>query len=112
MYINSIGIYNQNNLKNYNVAFASVKAKKLIAKVESAERLNKVYITFDELESMYNDLGYFVRKKRGSHASVSVGDDVTLTIPIPHGEKYVHANDIKRFLLVKEGKFIEATKVR
>ena len=110
MNIRAINIYNYNNAV-VPPTFGSVKAIKLIAKLESAERLNKVEITFDELERMYEEIGYFVYKKRGSHASVTVGDDVTLSITMPHGRKYVNPNDLKRFLLVKDGKFIEATRV-
>ena len=94
-----------------NLLFQGGNTKKLISKLESASNLKKIEVTFDQLERMYNEIGYDVIKKRGSHTSVKVNDDIAITVVIPHGEKYVHANDLKRFLLVKEGKFIEATKV-
>lgn len=111
MKINAVNIYSCKNTACSQPAFTSVKAQKLIAKLESAERLNRVEITFDELVRMYDEIGYYVYKKRGSHATVAVGDNVTLAIPIPHKNKYVNSNDLKRFLLVKQGKFKEASLV-
>ncbi len=111
MRINSTNYYCYNNISLSQPTFASVKARKLIQKVEQAERLNRVEITFDELERMYEEIGYYVFKKRGSHANVTLNDNITIAIIIPHGKKYVNTNDLKRFLLVKQGKFLEASKV-
>lgn len=91
--------------------FNGAKTRKLIEKIENAKRLNKVEVTLDELERMYNEIGYDLVRKRGSHVIVPLTDDINISIATPHGGKYVHINDLKRFLLVKEGKFLEATKV-
>ena len=111
MRINPTNYYCKNSLSIFQPAFTSVKAKKLIEKVEQAERLNRVGITFDELERMYEEIGYYVYKKRGSNANVTLTDNITIAIIIPHGKKYVNTNDLKRFLLVKQGKFLEASRV-
>ena len=102
---------NYNTLPIYSPAFKGVKTRKLISKVENTKILNKLEITFDELERMYNEIGYDFIRKRGSHVTVHLTDNITIAVVIPHGKKYVHINDIKRFLLVKEGKFKEATLV-
>jgi hypothetical protein len=107
---NVISLYNQ-NVTNYNPTFSGAKSRKLIAKIESATLLKKVEITFDELERMYNEIGYDVLKKPGSHAIVCISETIHIPVIIPHNNKYVHINDLKRFLLVKEGKFVEASQV-
>lgn len=106
MYIDRL---NYSNVSlNSSPAFKSAKAQKLIQKLEQAPILKKVQITFDELERMYNELGYDVIRKRGSHASVVLNEKYTMSIVIPHDDKYVKVNDLKRFLLIKEGKIEEA----
>lgn len=93
------------------MVFCGVKYQKLIDKVEHAEKLKKLNITFEQLERMYNEIGYDVIHKPGSHAIVNLTENINIHVPIPHKQKYVHFNDLKRFLLVKEGKFEEATRV-
>jgi predicted RNA binding protein YcfA (HicA-like mRNA interferase family) len=102
---------NNSTITNSFPTFLSSKSKKLIEKLEKAEQLNKVKITFDELERMYEEIGYYVIKKRGSHAIVNVTENLNIPVIIPHGRKHVHPNDLKRFLLVKEKKFKEASLV-
>ena len=91
--------------------FCGVKYQKLIDRVEHAEQLKKLNITFDQLERMYNEIGYDVVRKGGSHAIVNLTENINIRVTIPHKQKYVHFSDLKRFLLVKEGKFEEATHV-
>ena len=94
------------------LAFNGVKSRKLIDKLENAEQLKKFEVTFDELERMYNEIGYDIVRKRGSHASIQLADNIIINIVIPHEDKYVKISDLKRFLLIKEGKFSEAAKMR
>lgn len=97
--------------QNNNPSFYGAKSRKLIEKLMSMPKVDKCQITFDELEKMYNEIGYDVMMKRGSHAVIPVTDSINIPLVIPHGYKYVHKNDLKRFLLVKEGKFAEAQKI-
>ena len=99
--------FNYNNIQQ--PVFGGVQTQKLIAKLEKAERINKMEITFDQLERMYNEIGFDVVKKRGSHASIQLTPEIIISVIIPHGKKYVNINDLRRFLLVKEGKYKEAS---
>lgn len=101
-------LYNQYKLKDSTPIFKGAQTRKLIQKLENAERLNKVEITFEELERMFNEIGYDIIRKKGSHATIHLTDDISITIVIPHKTKYVNTNDLRRFLLVKQGKFKEA----
>lgn len=106
-----LNITNQNISDNIN--FNGAKSRKLIEKISNSKQLKKMDITFDELVRMYNEIGYDVILKRGSHAAIPLTDEITISVVIPHGsEKYVKPNDLKRFLLVKENKFIDAAKIR
>jgi predicted RNA binding protein YcfA (HicA-like mRNA interferase family) len=91
-------------------SFESAKARKLIKKVNEAEKLDKLNITFNELESMYNELGYDVFYKRGSHAVVHLTEGVNLPVIIPHKRKNVHPFDLKRFKYVCAGDIEKALK--
>ena len=98
----------ETNIKN--LALKGVKSHKLIKTIQDAPNLKKIEITFDELERMYNELGYDVIRKRGSHAIVQINEKINIPIVIPHHNKYVHRNDLKRFLHVSRGNFEEAAK--
>ena len=96
---------------NSSPAFGGVQTKKLIEKVANTKQLQKLDIKFDELERMFNEIGYNVIYKGGSHAIIKLNENTSISITIPHGKKQVSPYDLKRFLLIKEGKFEEATKV-
>ena len=91
-----------------NIAFTSKRAQKLINKVKSAEKIEKVHISFDELKLMYKEIGYEVVYKRGSHAVVPVTEDFNIPVVIPHKRKTVLPFDLKRFLYVMSGEFDKA----
>ena len=103
----SFSVYQNNRYPS----FSGAKSRKLIQKLMSMLKVDKCQVTFDELEKMYNEIGYDVMLKRGSHAVIPVTDSINIPLVIPHKDKYVHKNDLKRFLLVKEGKFSEAQKI-
>lgn len=102
---------NNYTVTNSTIAFNGAKSRKLIAKLENAQRPDKMKISFDELEKMYEEIGYYLIRKRGSHAVVNVTENLNIPVIIPHGRKHVHENDLKRFKLIKEGKFKEASLV-
>ena len=91
-----------------NTAFTSKRAQKLMEKVKNTEKLDKLHISFDELKSMYQEIGYDVVYKRGSHAIVPVTPDCNIPVIIPHKTKNMHPFDIKRFKLVLAGEFDKA----
>lgn len=92
-------------------SFGSAKARKLIEKLTTSKQLKKEKITFDNLESTYNEIGYDVFRKRGSHAVIKLSNGINLPVIIPHGKKYVHPLDLKRFLLVSQNKIDDALRV-
>ena len=111
MHIDKNNLY-ENNSPNKSLSMEGAQTRKLIQKIENAPILKKINITFDDLERMYNEIGYEVFRKRGSHAVVHLTETENLVIVIPHANKYVNVNDIRRFLLVKNGKLEEALAIR
>lgn len=91
-----------------NIAFSSKKAQKLIEKVKDTERIDKLQISFDELKSMYKEIGYDVLYKRGSHATVTISKDLNIPVVIPHKRKNVHPFDLKRFKYILLGEIDKA----
>lgn len=83
-------------------AFCGASSEKLIKKILTSKNPKELKITFDELCRIYNHLGYDVTLKRGSHATVRV-NKTNIPIVIPHKDKYVHSNDIRRLRLVMNG---------
>ena len=61
--------------------------------------------------SAYNELGYDVLCKRGSHAVVPVTEKFNLPLVIPHGTKYVNPQDLKRLQFVINGQIDRALAV-
>ena len=93
-YNNYNSSYNQRTATN--PAFCGKTQQKLIKQIMSVENNKKIHLTFDETSKIYKYLGYDVILKRGSHAIIPVNEQVNLSLPIPHGDKYVSAFDIKR----------------
>ena len=96
-----------------NPAFGSAKARKLIEKVLQADSNNfrGIKATFDDMVAAYNELGYDVIMKRGSHAAVPITDHANLPLVIPHNNKYVHPLDLKRLKYVIQGETEKALNV-
>ena len=95
-----------------NVIFTGAKAKKLISKLKNADKVDKLDISFDELKSMYREIGYDVVYKRGSHAIVPITEDLNISVVIPHKRKNMHPYDLKRFKYVLMGEFDKAKNCR
>ena len=93
---------------NNNITFSSKRAQKLIQKIKSVDKMDKLQITFDELKSMYKEIGYDVLFKRGSHAVVPVNEELNIPVVIPHKRKNVHPFDLKRFKYILLGMFDKA----
>ena len=106
----NFNIYQYNYNKTASPGFESAKARKLITKIAQSKQLSKEKITFEELESMYNELGYNVLRKRGSHAVITTPNGYNIPLVMPHGHKHVSPLDLKRFILVQQNKFEEAAK--
>jgi len=100
------------NICGYNRAFCGARSRKLIEKVQRTEKMDKLKVSFDELERMYNEIGYDVLYKRGSHAIVHVTDTINIPIVIPHKTKDVHPFDLVRFKYVLNGEFEKASQCR
>jgi len=95
-----------------NQSFYGAKARKLINRINGLDKFDKVDISFDELKSMYKEIGYDVIYKRGSHAIVPVTNDINIPVVIPHKRKNVHPFDLKRFKYVLNGEFEKAKECR
>ncbi len=88
-------------------SFAAKTPTKLLNKILETKNVKTLKISFDEMVKVYNHLGYDVLMKRGSHAIVPVGD-IKIPLPIPHKDKVVHANDIKRLKYIVAGEVEKA----
>lgn len=95
-----------------NFTFASVKARKLIEKIKKTDNVEKLDISFDELKSMYQEIGYDIFYKRGSHAIVQISEEINIPVVIPHKRKNVHPFDLKRFKYILSGELEKAKNTR
>ena len=85
-------------------AFGSARARKLIERVKNAKTFKGFNVSFEEMVSAYNELGYEVSFKRGSHAVIALTETVNLPLPIPHGnKKCMDMFDLKRLQCVING---------
>lgn len=89
-------------------SFKSAKTRKMIDEIKNAKNLKHINLTFDDMVDIYNDLGYDVILKRGSHAVIPITDKVNLPVVIPHGEKFIHIHDIKRLKFILNGEIEKA----
>ena len=95
--------YSQNPCGAQPLSFGSAKTRKFLETVSSAKYVKHINATFDDMVDAYNDLGYDVVLKRGSHAIVPLAEGKNLPLVIPHGRKFVSPLDIKRLQLVVNG---------
>lgn len=100
--VNSVYSCSVNNQGAGSPSFCGKAQEKLLQKIMDTKRLKDMKVTFDELNRIYEHLGYDVMMKRGSHAIVNVRG-TNIPIVIPHKDKYVHPNDLKRLKLIMAG---------
>ena len=101
-----------NPIYTKNVNFSGARARKLIEKIKGVKKVDKLSISFDELKSMYNEIGYDIIYKRGSHAIVPINEKLNIPVVIPHKRKNVHPFDLKRFKYILTGQFDKAKECR
>lgn len=89
-------------------SFKSAKTRKMIEEIQSAKNLKHIKLTFDDIVNIYNDIGYDVILKRGSHAAVPLTDKTNITIVIPNKDKFIHIMDTKRLKYVLDGEIEKA----
>ena len=92
-------------------SFGSVKARKLIEKVRTTKNLKNINATFEDMVAVYEELGYDVIMKRGSHAVVPLTEKVNLPLVIPHNSKHVHSLDLKRLQYILNGEIEKALNI-
>ena len=97
---------------NKSMMFSGARARKLIKKVNDSEKMDKLKISFEELEAMYQEIGYDVIYKRGSHAVVPINENLNIPAVIPHRTKTVQPLDLRRFKYVLLGDFEKAKNCR
>ena len=101
----------KNNSQSNQPSFQGAKARKILEQVSKAKTFKNIHLTFDEMVSTYNELGYDVLMKRGSHAVIVKDSMTNYPLVIPHGNKYVHPNDVKRLQCVMNGEFDKAARI-
>jgi len=111
-YINKNNTQQMTNpmMSSNQISFNGHSPEKLLKKILEAKTDKSLKITFDELVKIYNHLGYDVVMKRGSHAIVTI-DKINIPIVIPHKDKVVHPNDLKRLKLILKGEVERAQRV-
>lgn len=100
--------YSESNKNQESLSFSGKPPEKLIAKIKTTPNYKKVKLTFDEAVKIYNYIGYDVLLKRGSHAIIKAGD-YNIPLVIPHKDKHLNYNDIKRLLLIMDGNIEKAS---
>lgn len=102
-------LYEFNQNREY-PSFQSRAAIKFLERVKTAKELKYVKATFDEVVRAYNELGYDVFHKRGSHAVIVISDNVRLSLVHPHGKKkgLVTPTEIKKLRYVAQGEIEKA----
>ncbi|MBR1977390.1 hypothetical protein IKA15_03835 [bacterium] len=93
------------------VSFGSAKARKLMEKIKNTKNLKEIKVTFDDMVSIYQELGFDTVLKRGSHAVIPISATANLPLVIPHGTKHVHPLDIKRLQCILNGEIEKALNV-
>lgn len=104
--------FNNLGYTNNQTTFTGARARKLIEKINCSEKMDKLKITFEELKSMYKEIGYDVLYKRGSHAIVPINEELNIPVVIPHKKNNVHPFDLKRFKYILLGDFEKAKECR
>ena len=111
----SYGAYNSyNNAQPQPVtqfSFQGAKSRKFLDKLLKTDNLKNIKVSFGDMVAAYQELGYDVILKRGSHASIPITDKVNMPLVIPHGEKCVHPLDLKRLKLIAQGDIQKALTV-
>ena len=110
-FINSVSYTQKSQKAQTEPSFGSVKAQKLIEKIRNTKNIKNINVTFEDMVSVYKELGYDVIMKRGSHAVIPITEKVNLPLVIPHSSKYIHRHDIKRLQFVLNGEIEKALNV-
>ena len=96
--------------RNQKPSFQGKASVKFLEKLKTADNLKHVKASFDEMVRAYNELGYDVIHKRGSHAVVIISDKIRLSLIHPHGNKkgIVTITEIKKLKYVALGEIEKA----
>ena len=101
----SVGSQNVSSL-----SFCGRAQEKLIKKIMSGNNPKEWKYTFNDIKGIYEHLGYDVMMKRGSHAIINI-NGLNLPLVIPHKDKYVNPNDVRRLKCVLSGDIDKAFKM-
>lgn len=71
---------------------------KLINSIKEITDYKHSRITLNDAIKIYNKLGYNLRKKAGSHMTVTAPSGFEYSLQLPHGneKKFIHPFDVKR----------------
>lgn len=103
------------NTKDYsykNPVFGSKAAIKFLKKLKDTPNTKYIKATFDDVVRAYNELGYDVLQKRGSHATVVISNDIRLSLVMPHGgKKSVTPTELKKLKHIANGEIEKAIRL-
>lgn len=97
--------YSTHPISNQNVSspsFCGKAQEKIIKKILASNNPKEWKYTFEDMKGVYEHLGYDVMMKRGSHAIVNI-EGKNLPLVMPHKDKYVDPNDVKRLKFLLKG---------
>jgi predicted RNA binding protein YcfA (HicA-like mRNA interferase family) len=93
----------------YHPSFYGKSSVKFLLKLKETKKIKYIKASYDDIVRAYNELGYDVLQKRGSHAVVVISDKVKLSLVKPHGDKkVVSATDLKKLKYVALGEIERA----
>lgn len=102
-------LYGLNQKREY-PAFQGKASLKFLEKIKTTKELKYIKATFDDIVRAYNELGYDVLHKRGSHAVIVISDKIRLSLVHPHGKSkgLVTPTEIKKLRYVAQGEIEKA----
>ena len=91
--------------------FEGVKFIKLIETIKNAKSFKHFNLSFKDIAGIYQELGYDIIFKGGSHAVVPLTETVNLPLVIPHNSKYVSPFELKRLKCILNGEIDKALNI-
>lgn len=106
MYIN-LNRYRINSYNNPKAVAFEGSYDKLLAKIKNCNNFRKLAIRYEEAKKVYENLGYRVEVKSGSHSIVTMPDGFAFPLVLPHGSnKVISATDVKRLFFAINGDIV------
>ncbi len=92
--------------------FEGMKFIKLIETVKNTKSFRHFNMSFNDVAAIYQELGYNIIFKGGSHAIIPLTETINIPLVIPHSSKYVSPFDLKRLKYILNGEIDKTLNIR